>query len=289
MSALAVAEKDFRDAIQSRALWALLVGFVLLSSLLSYSYVELFATSSAMQPGQTGQTSGATVEGLMFFIASAAGLFIPITAIVVSYKAIAGERELGSMKLLLALPHTRSDVLFGKLLGRSGVVSAALAVGLLFAFGIGFALLGTFEALPVLLFVLVTVLFTVIYVGIAVSLSATTGSSSRATTMALGYFLLFELGWNPATAVVVFVANRLGLAGPDPAWSSLLMQIPPSAAYTSALVAVLPGTEGVMNQVMANSGSGAFYEASEFGFVVLALWLVVPLAIGYYRFENADL
>ena len=36
-----VAKKDFRDAVQSRALWALVVVFVLLSIVSTYAYVEV--------------------------------------------------------------------------------------------------------------------------------------------------------------------------------------------------------------------------------------------------------
>jgi ABC-2 type transport system permease protein len=33
----------------------------------------------------------------------------------------------------------------------------------------------------------------------------------------------------------------------------------------------------------------ALFARPEIGFAVFAFWLVVPLAIGYYRFENADI
>lgn len=45
------------------------------------------------------------------------------------YRAIVGERESGSLKFLLGLPHTRRDVILGKLIGRVSTVTVAVLVG----------------------------------------------------------------------------------------------------------------------------------------------------------------
>lgn len=282
MSTLAVAKKDFRDAVQSRALWALSAVFVLLSLLLTYSYVEF---PQLVSPG--AETS---IGGLVFFTAGIVSLFVSLTAIVVCYKAIAGEREIGSVKLLLALPHRRRDVLFGKLLGRMAVLSLALAIGLAVGFGFAFAMLGSLDVLTVLLFLVATLLFTAVYVSVVVGLSATTGSTSRATTFAIGFFVVFEFLWDVVPIGVVYVANGLSLPQQMPDWTFLVMQVPPSTAYTAVLTALLPEVAAsIPTQTFAGAGIDAFYAVPEIGFTVLAFWSVVPLAVGYYRFGNADL
>jgi len=282
MSVAAIAKKDFRDSVQSRALWGLLVVFVALALLITYSYVEF--------PEMVGGTAEASIGGLVFFMAGVVSLFVSLTAIVICYKAIAGERELGSIKLMLALPHRRRDVLFGKLLGRSAVLSLALAVALVVGFGFGFAMLGTVSLVPVVLFVPATLLFTVVYVSIVVSISASTGSTARATTYAIGFFLLFELLWDVVPLGVVYVVNGFSLPEQTPDWLFLMGQLPPSTAYVSALTALLPDlTTTVGQDSFAGSGIDAFYATPEIGFFVLTLWLVVPLAVGWYRFANADL
>ena len=280
MSWTAVAKKDFRDAVQSRALWSLLAVFVVLSVVLSYSYAEF--------PALVGGTEQATVGGLVFFTSGIVSLFVSLTAIVVCYKAIAGERELGSIKLLLALPHSRRDVFVGKLAGRAGVLSLALAVGLVVGLGVGSALLGSFEPVPLALFLFATLLFAFVYVTIVVSISATTGSTSRATTGALGFFLLFELLWDVVPLGVVYVANGFSLPAQMPDWTFPLMQLPPSSAYVLALNALLPDLADAAPGATV-AGFDAFYARPELGFVVLAFWLVVGLAVGSYRFANADL
>jgi ABC-2 type transport system permease protein len=281
MSWTAIAKKDFRDAVQSRALWALLGVFVVLSVVLSYSYATF--------PELVGGTTEPTVGGLVFFTSGIVSLFVSLTAIVVCYKAIAGERELGSIKLMLALPHRRRDVFLGKLVGRTGVLTLALAVGLVVGLGLGSALIGSFELVPILAFLFVTLLFAVVYVTVVVSLSATTGSTSRATTFALGFFLLFELLWDVVPLGVVYVASGFSLPAQMPDWIFPVMQLPPSSAYVLALSALLPDLATSAPGGGVAAGFDAFYARPELGFAVLAFWLVVPMAIGSYRFANADL
>ena len=281
MSWVAVAKKDFRDAIQSRALWSLVAVFVVLATLLSYAYTEF--------PTTVAETDEATVGGLVFFMTSIVGLFVSLTAIVICYKSIAGEREIGSIKLLLSLPHTRGDVFFGKLVGRSAVLVAALAVGLLVGYGVGFALLGTVELVPVLIFLVMTLVFSVAYVGIVVSISGSTGSTTRATTVAIGFFLLFELLWDAVPLLIVYVVNGLSLPSTMPDWVYLVTQLPPSSSYLLSLIALMPD---IADSVGTGSGAeevDVFYATPEVGFVILLFWLVVPLVVGYRRFNRADL
>jgi ABC-2 type transport system permease protein len=53
---------------------------------------------------------------------------VPVLALVASYLAIAGERESGTLKLLLGMPPTRREVVLGKLLGRLAVTTTAIVV-----------------------------------------------------------------------------------------------------------------------------------------------------------------
>ncbi|WP_254810312.1 ABC transporter permease subunit [Natronosalvus amylolyticus] len=282
MSWIAVAKKDFRDAVQSRALWALLAVFVLFSVMTTYAYVEVPEAFGA----QSGEVSFA---GMVFFLAGITGLFVALAAIVVCYKSVAGERELGSIKLLLGLPHTRGEVFLGKVVGRAAVIAVTLGIGLLIGVGFGALLLGTIQVVPVVLFVMTAVLFAGVYATIIVGLSATTGSTSRATTLALGFFVVFELAWDVVPLGVVYVANGFSMPQQMPDWVFLVMQIPPSSAYFSSLVALLPAFADEANAQTQAAGFDAFYATPEIGFVVLALWLIVPLAVGYVRFNSTDL
>ncbi|AGB17555.1 ABC-type transport system involved in multi-copper enzyme maturation, permease component [Halovivax ruber XH-70] len=290
MTWLTVAKKDFRDAVQSRALWALVAVFVIVSVLSSFAYVEA--------PELFGEPDGATFGGLLFFTAGIASLFVPIAAIVVCYKSVAGERELGSIKLLCSLPTTRADVFAGKVLGRAAVLGFGLGVGLIVGLGFGAVMLGALDVVAAITFLLVTLAFVAVYATIVVGLSATTGSTSRATTLALGFFVVFELLWDAVVLGILYVAGGFSMPNPAtmPEWAFTVSQIPPSAAYFSSIVALLPDLASRANAEPAQAGTEAsaaggepFFASPEIGFVVLACWLVLPLVVGYVRFDAADL
>ncbi|ADD06125.1 ABC-type transport system permease protein [Natrialba magadii ATCC 43099] len=285
-----VATKDFRDAVQSRALWALVSVFVVLSMVSTYAYVEV--------PELFGSPEGATFGGLLFFTVGLVGLFVPLAAIVVCYKSLAGERELGSIKLLLSLPTTRGRVFAGKVVGRAGVLAFGLGVGLVVGLGFGAVLLGEIDAVALAVFVLVTLSFAAVYAAVVVSISAMTGSTSRATTLALGFFVVFELLWDVVPMGILYVVNGFSFPSTVPDWTFTVTQLSPSSAYLSSIVALLPDLAETAGAEPAQTGAGVevtaaeaepLYASPEIGIVILALWLLVPLAVGYARFVAADL
>lgn len=287
MTAIAVAKKDFRDAVQSRALWALVAVFVLLSLVSSYAYVEV--------PEMFGSPGGATFAGLLFFTVGLTGLFVPLAAIVVCYKSVAGERELGSIKLLLSLPTDRLNVFAGKVAGRAAVLAFGLSVGLLVGLGFGSALIGEIDVVALLVFVLLTLAFAAVYAAIVVSLSATTGSTTRATTLALGFFAVFELFWDAVPIGVLYVVEGFSMPTTIPNWVFLVTQISPSSAYLSGIIALLPdlaaatGAEVEAGVDVGTTGTESLYTMPEVGLVVLALWVFLAVLLGHYRFARADL
>ena len=287
MTWLTVAKKDFRDAVQSRALWALVVVFVILSVLSTYAYAEA--------PELFGEPGGADFDGLLLFTAGFTGLFVPIAGIVVCYKSLAGERELGQIKLLLSMPTNRRAVFAGKVIGRSAVLIAGLGVGLLVGLAFGAILLGGLPLLGAAGFVLATVVFAVVYASIFVGLSATTGSTSRATTLALGFFVVFELLWDIVPMGVVYVLEGFSPPAEFPDWVFLVAQLSPSGAYFSTVLALVPGLSGDAEAApeagggVEAAGAEAFYVTPEVGLVALAFWFVVALVVGYRSFDRADL
>jgi ABC-2 type transport system permease protein len=288
MRVLTVAKKDFRDAVQSRALWALVAVFVVVLLITTYGYVQV--------PELFGPTSEATFGGLIFFTLGITSLFIPLAALVVCYKSLAGEPDLGRMNILLSFPLTRSDAFFGKVLGRAGVLGVGLVVGLVSGLGFGAVLLGAVEVVPLVVFLLLTLAFVCVYSAIMVGLSATTGSTSRATTLAVGFFVLFELVWDVVPLAIVYVIEGFSLPAEFPDWVFLVTQVSPSTAYFTSIIALLPDTAAELGASIGGTGvdvepteADPFYVTPEAGLVFLVLWLVVALFVGYSRFGGSDL
>lgn len=289
----AVARKDFQDAVRSKWLWAL-----------SAIFVGLFAGSayfvgSNIAPGQQGAiTTDTFLQTLGQLVIT---LIIPLVAIVVSYSAIVGERESGSLKLLLSLPHSRQDAVFGKLVGRSGVVALPILTGLALAlvvlgvYGIGIEF-GNF-----VLFTLLTMLLGVVFVSIAVGVSAAVSTNRRAMLGTVGLYFLFTLFWNRVRQVLLFVNDQLSLGLDTIAivkYGLFIKYLNPVRSYQTLSARLYMETpmdarlydSGMLGQMIKQQMSELpFYLSDPVVLAQFLLWLFVPVGLGYWVFDKADL
>lgn len=284
MSWTAVARKDFRDAVRVKWFWALTALFVVFAGGAAYLYgeVDLFSGGQA-----------ATATGLIGFLSGASGTLVPIIALLVGYKAIVGERDSGSLKLLLSLPHTRGEVVLGKLLGRTAVVSLAILVGYLVAVVIGLVTFSEFAVGDFLLFTLLTILLGLAYISIAIGLSSAVSSGSRAGAIAIGFWLVFEFLWGLVGILLVWAVNGFSLRGlfqgGGPEWYQLFLRLSPTNAYSAVVGTLLPGSGGGGIGGAGGQGAQPFFLQDWFGLVILVVWVAVPVGLGYLRFRDTDL
>ncbi|WP_135821925.1 ABC transporter permease [Halostella litorea] len=283
-SVRAVARKDFRDALRSKTLWILSALFVLFAAGMAYIYTLL-------QQGTGGELSSLD---LVFFLQSPVALLVPLTALLLGYKSIAGEIDSGSVKILLSLPHSRSSVVLGKLLGRTAVLTVPILIGFAVAAVVVVALYATFSPGYYVAFVALTVLFGLAYVSIAVAVSATTKSTSRAAVGIFGVFALFNFLWDVFGWGLHYVVTRLtegrGVFYPfpnPPNWYFFFQRLSPNGAFSGSMTAMLPGDSQVTEYFP--QGDVPFYLQDWFSLLILVAWIVVPLSLCYRRFKAADI
>ena len=280
MSWTVVARKDFNDARRSRSLWGLSAAFLLLAVLFAALYTYI--------PAISGDVDELSSLGLMAFLSAPVGIFVAVAALVIAYKSVAGETESGSGKLLLSLPNTRRDVLFGKIVGRALVLAIPVVIGLVAMLAVIVLTNVALEPVEYVLFTGVTLLFVLVYVTLFVGISASTRSTARAATMAVLALVVLEFAWDIVPLGAWFVLNGFqvpaefltGNVGSMPDLVAFLANLPPSQAYLNAVGGVLSGSV---------TGSGPWYLSQGFSVVVLAVWAVVPALIGYRRYLRADL
>ena len=197
-------------------------------------------------------------------------------------------RSSGTIKLALSLPHTRSDVVVGKLVGRTLVLSVPIVVGFVVAAVEAAVLYASFELGSYVLFLLLTVLFGMAYVAVALGISASTKSTTKAATGVFAVFVLFQFLWNYVPLAVYYLLNgTFFIRGRPPNWFYFFERLSPQNAYNGVMMALLPNQQAAIQQQLG--GSVPFYLSSGFALVILVAWIVVPVAVGYWRFEAMDL
>lgn len=271
-----IARKEFVDAVRSRVLW----GLVAVIGILAGGIAVMTRFIPGVEPDPV-TAIGATTEF--------AAILVPILALVAAYLAIAGERESGSLKVLLGLPPSRGEVLLGKFVGRGGVVAVGLALGFVIA---GAGTVAAYGRLPLWSFVGVTALTValgIVFVGVAVGISASTATRSRAMTLSIAVYLVFVLLWDiiPQGLYLLLYGSPPGVVVPE--WFLVLQSLSPPGAYGTVVASVL--STGAAAPALADRLAGPlpFYLEPWFMILLLGLWTVLPLAIGYRRFERADL
>lgn len=123
---LIIAYKEICDSSRNR--WLAFMGSMFLLLSLSVSFAGSAVTGSLYLP---------ELNSLMSSLSTISVFIIPLAAILLCYDSFVGEEEAGTLLLLLSYPLTRSQIIFGKLLGHITVMLVATG----FAFGFTAALL----------------------------------------------------------------------------------------------------------------------------------------------------
>lgn len=290
---LSVARKDFEDAVRSKMVWGAMGLFIGLMSLLLTAF-------------DAGDVVGGGAEGGIVYVAQWSQQFIPIIALVTAYMAILGERRSGSLRILLSYPFTRRDIVAGKLVGRSVVITVTLLVAFAVSGLITLLLFGSVPLVKLTLLSLVTVLFGLSFIGIAVGVSAGVSTRGQALVMCIGLFVLCYGFWDGAASAAYSLVTgaRPGLH-PEP-WYFLIERLNPIESYRVLANAVLdlhveqlvglhlenlPESTSPEQFEAANRVRGdlPFYLQNWFSGLILVGWTVIPVVLGYFRFKDSDL
>lgn len=304
MTLIAVARKDVEDAIRSYWLWGLAA---ILSLLLAIGPV-LIATDF-IQVQQAQDAGPITTDLYIQLVLGVLTFFVPIVAIILAYASISGERESGTLKLLLALPHSRLDVVIGKALGRGTVVTVPILVAFVVA---AVAILATpleFRFGNYVAFALLTVVLGLAFVGLSVGISAAAKTSRRAMIGTVSVFVLFTLLWGRvADGLVRLLSNNtdmtletlaplrlfIAILNPTEAYRSLALSLlsdDPLFARLS-LIGDTSSLQGQLQQAQYAQALGEsvpFYLSDAVVGLVLVVWVVVFPLLGYWVFEDSDL
>ncbi|ELY65832.1 ABC transporter permease [Natrinema versiforme] len=294
-SVRAVAKKDFQDSIRSWLFWGLSVFFFTLMAALA-------GFLSWANPDDL------TTIGFISLVSQVCKLVIPLIALMLGWKSIAGERETGSIKVLLSLPHSRRDVLIGKLLGRTAVLTLSLIIGFLIGMVAVAVAVSEFSFPAYIAFLAMTIVYGLAYMSIAVSLSSLTRSTTMAGAAMFGVFVLFYIVWNSIQSALGLLMNRGYIEGVDytatnfagqqvertrlPDWAQFINMVDPGNAYQNTITlfsSLSSDSIGTTFNEAAFPNGFPFFLQDWFSGIILLFWIVVPLAVAVYRFDRVDI
>ena len=115
---LALAGGEFRIALRNR--------WVAIAAALMVLFSLVLAAAGAAPTGDIG------VDRLSVTVASLTSLavyLVPLLALLISFDAVAGEVERGTLPLLLTYPVSRLQILLGKLVAHLGILTLAVVLG----------------------------------------------------------------------------------------------------------------------------------------------------------------
>ncbi len=252
--------------------------------------------------GPNAGNAGQNTDQYVSLMQQGTAILIPLISIVVGYAAITRERESGTLKLMLSLPHSRDDVVLGKVLGRSSVVGVSTVVGFVVAAVILLLTSLQFKVVDYILFALLTLLLGLVFVGLSVGISATAKTGRRAMISAVSLYMVFLVLWSTlANAIATLLGKYAGLGVPGRVSTILFLRLlNPMTAYKTLVNSLIFSSQFDARVVLFNrllrrtvatvlGNSLPIYFSDPFVLVYLLFWLFVPVAIGYSVFQRADL
>jgi len=197
----AIAEREFADNMRSRRL-IIIVAILFFYFTAIYFLVLRNATENLLASLIT------SLVGSIQFVASILGL-------VIGYDVIAGDREKGILKLILARPVYREDVINGKALGAAMSIILVLFSAFYLMLGMAISLTGVVVSFQDIMRATVSpffiTLYALAYYSIAQFFSVFSDKASKSLILSLAVWFLFTI---ILPIIAVFVA--FALLGPIP-------------------------------------------------------------------------
>jgi Cu-processing system permease protein len=264
---LAVARHELHDRMRSR--WVLAVAALLALCALAIAWAGM---------AQQGQVGFGSIDVTLASLASLAVYLVPLVALLLGYDAIVGERERGSLDLMLSLPLTRRELLLGKFAGLATALAGATALG----FAVALLPLARQIDAPGLWhylgFVASAVLMGMAFLSMALALSVLARERAQASGAAIGVWFLFVLVFD---LVLMGALVASGGALGSTVFGTLLLLNPADVfrmlnIFASADVQSMYGLATVLPDTLT--------DPLLLGGVLLA-WIAAPLALAAWRFR----
>ncbi len=268
-----LAWKEVRDGLRNR--WVVAATLLLAALALALAFLGSAPTGSVGVP-----PLAVTVVSL----ASLSIFLVPLIALLLSYDAMVGEAERGTLLLLLTYPLSRWQLLAGKFLGHLAVLGLATLLG----YGAAWAILATLvedagDWTPYAAMVGSSVLLGAAFLALGYLASTVVRERATAAGLAVAIWLALVLLYDLALLGALTATEGKGMSAQ---LVGTLLLANPADAYRlfnlagSAEVRQFAGLAGIADQMQLDPN---------LGLASLAAWIVVPLALAGAVFARRQL
>jgi len=210
-SMFTVALKEFSDIVKGRRFIILVVVFgLLLTVAIASVYLTVVQNipGVAMPRGFLGRAAYTLVSMMSYFA--------PIIGLALGFDAISGEREKGTLKIVLAQPVYRDIVINGKFLAALLAITLAVSIASIVSVGGSILVLGVTptseEVARLALFVVFSVLFAMTYYGIAILLSTVSKRTTQSMIIGVVLWAVFSFVIPIIASLVAFTIRPIRFA-----------------------------------------------------------------------------
>jgi nitrous-oxide reductase, nosY component len=267
--------KEVRDSLRNR--WVLAATMLLAALALSLGFLGSTPTGSVKVDPLT--VTVVSLSSLSIFL-------IPLIAMLLSYDALIGEIERGTMALLLSYPVSRVQILAGKFIGHIIILTLATAAGYGLA-GIALQLAnGGIDIAawkPFALLIAASVVLGAAFLAMGYVISAKVKERGTAAGVAIGVWLFF---------VVIFDMTLLGVLVADSEQTITAPVVEGILLLNPADIYRLLNLTGYENTAMYAGMAGLSEQISLTFPVLLAaqvLWVFVPLVLAAWIFGRRQI
>ena len=267
--------KEVRDSLRNR--WVLAATVLLAALALSLGFLGSTPTGSVKVDPLT--VTVVSLSSLSIFL-------IPLIAMLLSYDALIGEIERGTMALLLSYPVSRVQILAGKFIGHIIILTLATAAGYGLA-GIALQLAnGGIDIAawkPFALLIAASVVLGAAFLAMCYVISAKVKERGTAAGVAIGVWLFF---------VVIFDMTLLGVLVADSEQTITAPVVEGILLLNPADIYRLLNLTGYENTAMYAGMAGLSEQISLTVPVLLAaqvLWVFVPLVLAAWIFGRRQI
>lgn len=223
----------------------------------------------------TGDLKADPLEVVIVSLSSLTIFLLPLIALLLSFDAIVGEQERGTLLLLLAYPVARWQVVLGKALGQSAIIAVATLIGygaaalaLWLQGGVALQAWGAFGAM-----IGTSVLLGAAFVALGCLASTLVRERATAAGLAVAVWLLFVLLYDTALLGLLVADAGRHL---DATTLNLALLLNPADAYRLYNLGATEGT--AIYSGMAGPGAASGLPAWLL-LAVLVGWVLAPLAL----------